>query len=108
MKGKLYARAGAKINLNDSSDYETWGQLYGVTEVMSLPGFSKITVHGRIHVSNKSTDNKYGVGATYNAPNGVAFRAGYNWTLGKAYNDVANYVAKDAGFIIDASKTISF
>ncbi len=104
---KLYARAGAKMNLSNSTN-ETWGQLYGQTDITTIPGFSKITVHGRVHVSSNTADNKYGLGATYTAPNGVAFKAGYDWKLGKGYDNVKEYVAKDAGFIIDASKTISF
>jgi len=102
---KLYARAGAILDLSNSANNSTWGQLYGQTDVTTIPGFKKITVHGRV-ILEKGKDTTYGVGANYDAPNGINFKAGYNWKLGEAYTKKA-YVNSDE-FVIQASKTIKF
>jgi len=102
---KLYARAGATLDLGNSANNSTWGQLYGQTDVTSIPGFSKITVNGRVHLEKGKTAT-YGVGAAYKAPNDINFQVGYNWKLGEAYTK-NGYINSDE-LVIKASKTIKF
>jgi hypothetical protein len=118
---KLYARAGAVMDLNDTDNGRTWAQLYGQTDITTLPGLNKVTVHGRAHFESDRDEPLIGAGAIYTAPNGVRFEVGYNWDIngqysnGRAYDDIKYYFPRDSqgkpttnGFNIAVSKYITF
>jgi hypothetical protein len=119
-KAVLYARAGAIMDLNDTDSNATWAQLYGQTDITTIPGLAKVTVHSRAHFST-DYDPIIGAGAIYIAPNGVRFEAGYNWDIrdqysnGRAYNDIKFYFPRDSqgrpttcGFMFTVNKYINF
>lgn len=118
---KLYARAGAVMDLNETDEGRTWAQLYGQTDITTLPGLNKVTVHGRVHFESDRDEPLYGAGAIYTAPNGVRFEAGYNWDMidqysnGRAYDDIKYYFSRDkdgnivpCGFHFSVNKYITF
>lgn len=99
---KVEARANIINDLNTGSITKNMVGLVASTKV-SAAGFDNVGLDAAFTTDLQANESYYKLGATYNAPNGIGFTAGYG-------NDSApsGYRGYDGQLFVKASKTINF